>query len=136
MSSYDLEKVNTAIADTLSGNGSFDDLRRLQASKADILDRMHFDSIQTIKDEISALEGQRLVDYAAEKELQSKLEAAAFEVDKQAAVLQQSRENHGTLNGLIFLKKTALDVNREAIRDKKAELNSLIQNKINEVTND
>jgi hypothetical protein len=134
--SYDLEKINKQIESVLAGNGSFDDLRTLEASRRDILDRQHFDRIQTIKDEISALEGQRLVDVAAEKELQSKLESASYEVDKQAAVLQTAREAHGTLNGLIFLKKTALDVGREAIRDKKAELNSLIQSKINEVTND
>jgi protein-arginine kinase activator protein McsA len=132
MSSYDLEKVNTAIADTLSGNGSFDDLRRLQASKADIIDRMHFDSIQTIKDEIAALEAQRLTDSATEKELQSALSQAADELDKQASILQTARENHGTLNGLIFLKATALQVNRESINEKKAELSDLIKNKITE----
>jgi hypothetical protein len=134
--SYDLEKINKQIESVLAGNGSFDDLRTLEASRRDILDRQHFDSIQLLKAAIQALEGQRLVDVAAEKELQSNLESASIEVDRQAAILQQARESHGTLNGLIFLKKTALDVGREAIRDKKAELNSLIQNKINEVTND
>jgi hypothetical protein len=134
--SYALETINKQIESVLAGNGSFDDLRTLEASRRDILDRQHFDSIQSLKAAIQALEGQRLVDVEAEKALQSQLESASIEVDKQAAVLQTAREAHGTLNGLIFLKKTALDVGREAIRDKKAELNFLILNKINEVTND
>jgi hypothetical protein len=130
--SYQIEKINSAIAECLSGSGNFDDLRQLQAQKADIIDRMHFDRIQTIKDEIAALEAQRLTDSATEKALQSDLEAAAYEVDRQAAILQEKRENHGTLNGLIFLKATALQVNRESINEKKAELSELIADKITE----
>jgi excinuclease UvrABC nuclease subunit len=131
--SYDLEKINKSIADCLSGNGDFDLLRTLQAQKSDIIDRMHFDRIQTIKDEIAALEAQRLTDSATEKALQSDLEAAAYEVDRQAAILQTARENHGTLNGLMFLKATALQVNRESINEKKAELNDLIKNKLEQI---
>jgi hypothetical protein len=130
--SYDLEQINKQIESCLAGEGSFDLLRTLQAQKADILDVEYFQKVQALKAEISALEGQRLTDYAAEKELQSALESASFEVDKQAAILQQAREAHGTLNGLIFLKATALQVNRESINEKKAELNELIKNKITE----
>jgi hypothetical protein len=133
--SYQIEKINSAIAECLSGSGNFDDLRQLQAQKADIIDRMHFDRIQTIKDEIAALEAQRLTDSATEKALQSDLEAAAYEVDRQAAILQEKRENHGTLNGLIFLKATALQVNRESINEKKAELSELIANKLRSKSN-
>ncbi len=130
--SYDLEKINKQIESCLAGEGSFDLLRTLQAQKSDIIDRMHFDRIQTIKDEIAALEAQRLTDSATEKALQSDLEAAAYEVDRQAAILQTARENHGTLNGLMFLKATALQVNRESINEKKVELQNLIRNKITE----
>ncbi len=130
--SYELEKINKSIAECLSGSGNYDDLKRLRAEKAEVEEKAYFDAVQSLKVEIEALEAQRLTDYATEKELQSSLEAAAYEVDRQAAALQEARESHGTLNGLIFLKKTALDVNREEIRDKKAELNDLIKNKITE----
>ncbi len=130
--SYQIEKINSAIAECLSGSGNLDDLRRLQAQKADILDRQHFASVESLRVEIAALQAQRLTDSATEKALQSQLEAAAYEVDKQAEILQTARENHGTLNGLIFLKANALQVNRESINEKKAELNDLIKNKITE----
>jgi vacuolar-type H+-ATPase subunit I/STV1 len=130
--SYELEKINSAIAECLSGSGNYEDLKLLRAEKAEIEEKAYFDSIQSLKAAIQALEAQRIADYDAEKVLQSQLEAAAYEVDEQAAILQEKRENHGTLNGLIFLKKTALDVSREEIRDKRVELQNLIRNKITE----
>ncbi len=130
--SYELEKINSAIAECLSGSGNYEDLKLLRAEKAEIEEKAYFDSVQSLKAEIAALEAQRITDFDAEKALQSQLEAAAYEVDKQAAILQEKRENHGTLNGLIFLKATALQVNRESINEKKAELNELIKNKITE----
>jgi hypothetical protein len=130
--SYDLEKINKSIADCLSGNGDFDLLRELQASKADIIDRMHFDRIQTIKDEISALQAQRLVDVETQKALEFDLTNSAMEVDRIAGILQQAREAHADINGRLLLMKFGFDNNRLTTNEKKAELNDLIKNKITE----
>lgn len=131
--SYQLDKINEQIADCLSGSGGFDDLRRLQAEKADSLDREHFDKVQSLKDEIRALEAQRAADVETEKALQLDLQIAALEVDKQSEILLSAREAHADLNGQIFLKKISIDSNRKAINEKSAELNSLIKSKIAEV---
>jgi vacuolar-type H+-ATPase subunit I/STV1 len=130
--SYDLEKINKSIAECLSGSGTYEDLQRFRAEKTDILDREHFDKVQAVKDEISALEAQRQTDNATEKALQLDLEIAALEVDKQAEILLSAREAHGEINGKLFLLRISDDSNKQAIKEKKAELDTLIQNKITE----
>ncbi len=130
--SYDLEKINKQIESCLAGEGSFDLLRQLQAQKADILDRMHFDRIQTIKAEISTLQAQRLADVETQKVLELDLQIASKEVDKQAGILQQFRETHADINGRLLLMKFGFDNNRLTTNEKKAELSGLIANKITE----
>jgi hypothetical protein len=130
--SYELEKINKQIESCLAGEGSFDLLRTLQAQKADILDRMHFDRIQEIKDEIRALESQRQADVETQKALEVDLSIAAMEVDRQAGILQQAREQHADINGRLLLMKFGFDNNRLTTNEKKAELNDLIKNKITE----
>lgn len=128
--SYDLEKVNKQIESVLSGNGSFDDLRALQAEKADILDRRHLDNVRALQAEIEALKAQRVADFRAEETLQSQLEAAALEVDRQAEILLQAREAHGEINGKLFLLRISDDGNKQAIKEKQAELALTIDKKL------
>jgi hypothetical protein len=130
--SYDLEKINKQIESCLAGEGSFDLLRMLQAQKADILDREHFDHVQMIKDEISALQVQRQADVETQKALELDLSKAALVVDRQAGILQQAREVHADINGRLLLMKFGFDNNRITTNEKKAELNELIKNKITE----
>ncbi len=130
--SYDLEKINEAIAECLSGSGTYEDLQRFRAEKAEIEERAYFDRIQTIKDEIAALQAQRLTDSATEKALEFDLTNAAMEVDRQAGILQEKREIHADINGRLLLMKFGFDNNRLTTNEKKAELNDLIKNKITE----
>jgi multidrug efflux pump subunit AcrA (membrane-fusion protein) len=134
--SYALETVNKQIAECLSGSGNFEDLKLLRAEKADIEEKAYFDSVQSLKAEIQALQAQRLADVETQKALELDLSIAALEVDRQAGILQQVREVHADINGRLLLMKFGFDNNRLTTNEKKAELNSLIQNKINEVTND
>ncbi len=134
--SYALETVNKQIAECLSGSGNFEDLKLLRAEKADIEEKAYFDSVQSLKAEIQALQAQRLADVETQKALELDLSIAVLEVDRQAGILQQVREVHADINGRLLLMKFGFDNNRLTTNEKKAELNSLIQNKINEVTND
>jgi DNA gyrase/topoisomerase IV subunit A len=133
--SYDLEKINKQIESCLAGEGSFDLLRMLQAQKADILDREHFDRIQTKKDEILALQAQRLADVETQKVLEFDLTNSAMEVDRIAGILQQAREVHADINGRLLLMKFGFDNNRLTTNEKKAELDDLIKTKINGANN-
>jgi hypothetical protein len=133
--SYDLEKINKQIESCLAGEGSFDLLRMLQAQKADILDREYFNRIQTIKDEISALQAQRQADVETQKALELDLTNSAMEVDRQAGILQEKREIHADINGRLLLMKFGFDNNRLTTNEKKAELSELIANKINGANN-
>jgi hypothetical protein len=130
--SYDLEKINEAIVECLSGSGTYEDLQRFRAEKAEIEERAYFDRIQTIKDEIAALQAQRLTDSATEKALEFDLTNAAMEVDRQAGILQEKREIHADINGRLLLMKFGFDNNRLTTNEKKVELQNLIRNKITE----
>jgi hypothetical protein len=129
---YALETINKSIAECLSGSGTYQDLQRFRAEKAEIEERAYFDRIQTIKDEISALEAQRQVDVETQKALELDLSIAALEVDRQAGILQEAREAHADINGRLLLMKFGFDNNRLTTNEKKAELNELIKNKITE----
>jgi hypothetical protein len=129
---YALETINKSIAECLSGSGTYQDLQRFRAEKAEIEERAYFDRIQTIKDEISALEAQRQVDVETQKALELDLSIAALEVDRQAGILQEAREAHADINGRLLLMKFGFDNNRLTTNEKKAELNDLIKNKITE----
>jgi hypothetical protein len=129
---YALETINKSIAECLSGSGTYQDLQRFRAEKAEIEERAYFDRIQTIKDEISALEAQRQVDVETQKALELGLSIAALEVDRQAGILQEAREAHADINGRLLLMKFGFDNNRLTTNEKKAELNELIKNKITE----
>jgi hypothetical protein len=130
--SYDLEKINKSIAECLSGSGTYEDLQRFRAEKAEIEERAYFDRIQTIKAEISALQAQRLADVETQKVLELDLQIASKELDKQAGILQEKREIHADINGRLLLMKFGFDNNRLTTNEKKAELNDLIKNKITE----
>jgi hypothetical protein len=130
--SYELEKINSAIAECLSGSGKYEDLKLLRAEKADIEEKAYFDSVQSLKAEISALQAQRLVDVETQKALELDLTNAAIEVDRQAGILQQVREAYADINGRLLLMKFGFDNNRLTTNEKKAELNELIKNKITE----
>ncbi len=130
--SYELEKINSAIAECLSGSGNYEDLKLLRAEKADIEEKAYFDSVQSLKAEISALQAQRLVDVETQKALELDLTNAAIEVDRQAGILQQVREAYADINGRLLLMKFGFDNNRLTTNEKKAELNELIKNKITE----
>lgn len=127
----ELEKLDKQIADCLSGSGDFNDLRRLQAQKADILDRDHFDTLQTIKDEIAALEAQRLTDFETEKALQFRLQDAAIEIDRQSEILFKARQAHAVIEGDLFFKRTAIENAKATVREKQVELAKLIDKKLN-----
>jgi hypothetical protein len=129
---YALETINKSIAECLSGSGTYQDLQRFRAEKAEIEERAYFDRIQTIKGEISALEVQRQVDVETQKALELDLSIAALEVDRQAGILQEAREAHADINGRLLLMKFGFDNNRLTTNEKKAELNELIKNKITE----
>jgi hypothetical protein len=130
--SYELEKINSAIAECLSGSGNYEDLKLLRAEKADIEEKAYFDSVQSLKAEISALQAQRLADVETQKALELDLSKAALEVDRRAGILQQARETHADINGRLLLMKFGFDNNRLTTNEKKAELNELIKNKITE----
>jgi fructose-1,6-bisphosphatase len=130
--SYDLEKINKSIAECLSGSGTYEDLKLLRAEKAAIEEKSYFDSIQSLKAEIQALQAQRLADVETQKALELDLSIAALEVDRQAGILQQARESHADINGRLLLMKFGFDNNRLTTNEKKAELNDLIKNKITE----
>ncbi len=130
--SYELEKINSAIAECLSGSGNYEDLKLLRAEKADIEEKAYFNSVQSLKAEIQALQAQRVADSATQKALELDLSIAALEVDKQAGILQQAREAHADINGRLLLMKFGFDNNRITTNEKKAELNELIKNKITE----
>ncbi len=135
MSSYAIETVNKQIAECLSGSGNYEDLKLLRAEKAEIEERAYFDHIQEIKDEIQALQAQRVADSATQKALELDLSIAALEVDRQAGILQQAREAHADINGRLLLMKFGFDNNRLTTNEKKAELSELIANKINGANN-
>jgi hypothetical protein len=130
--SYDLEKINKSIAECLSGSGTYEDLKLLRAEKAAIEEKSYFDSIQSLKAEIQALQAQRLADVETQKALELDLSIAALEVDRQAGILQEAREAHADINGRLLLMKFGFDNNRLTTNEKKAELNELIKNKITE----
>jgi hypothetical protein len=133
--SYDLEQINKQIESCLAGEGSFDLLRQLQAQKADILDRQHFDSIQTIKAAIQALEAQLVTDYEAATELQTSLEKSALVIEEKAEMLLKARQDYAIIETDLFFKRTAIENNKMAAKEKKAELSELIANKINGANN-
>ncbi len=133
--SYQIEKINSAIAECLSGSGNYEDLKRLRAEKADIEEKSYFDSVQSLKAAIQALQAQRLVDVETQKALEFDLSIAALEVDKQAGILQQAREIHVDINGRLLLMKFGFDNNRLTTNEKKAELNELIKTKIDGANN-
>jgi hypothetical protein len=116
----------------LSGSGNYEDLKLLRAEKADIEEKSYFDSVQSLKPEIQALQAQRVADSATQKALELDLSKAALEVDRQAGILQQAREAHADINGRLLLMKFGFDNNRLTTNEKKAELSELIANKITE----
>ncbi len=130
--SYQIEKINSAIAECLSGSGNYEDLKLLRAEKAEIEEKAYFDSVQSLKAEISALQAQRLADVETQKALELDLTNSAMEVDRIAGILQQAREAHADINGRLLLMKFGFDNNRLTTNEKKAELNDLIKNKITE----
>jgi hypothetical protein len=130
--SYQLTKINEAIAECLTGSGTYEDLQRFRAEKAEIEEKSYFDSVQSLKAEISALQAQRLVDVETQKVLELDLQIASKEVDKQAGILQQFRETHADINGRLLLMKFGFDNNRLTTNEKKAELSELIASKITE----
>jgi hypothetical protein len=130
--SYELEKINSAIAECLSGSGNYEDLKLLRAEKADIEEKAYFDSVQSLKAEIQALQAQRLVDVETQKALEFDLTNSAMEVDRIAGILQQAREVHADINGRLLLMKFGFDNNRLTTNEKKVELQNLIRNKITE----
>jgi hypothetical protein len=131
--SYDLEKINSAIAECLSGSGNYEDLKLLRAEKAEIEEKAYFDLIQSLKTEISALQAQRLADVETQKVLELDLQIASKELDKQAGILQEKREIHADINGRLLLMKFGFDNNRLTTNEKKAELNDLIKNKVEQI---
>jgi hypothetical protein len=133
--SYQLTKINEAIAECLSGSGNYEDLKLLRAEKADIEEKAYFDSVQSLKAEISALQAQRQADVETQKALELDLTNSAMEVDRQAGILQQVREAHADINGRLLLMKFGFDNNRLTTNEKKAELSELIANKINGANN-
>jgi hypothetical protein len=133
--SYQIEKINSAIAECLSGSGNYEDLKLLRAEKADIEEKAYFDSVQSLKAEISTLQAQRLADVETQKALELDLTNSAMEVDRQAGILQQVREAHADINGRLLLMKFGFDNNRITTNEKKAELSELIANKINGANN-
>ncbi len=133
--SYQIEKINSAIAECLSGSGNYEDLKLLRAEKADIEEKAYFNSVQSLKAEIQALQAQRLVDVETQKALEFDLTNSAMEVDRQAGILQQAREAHADINGRLLLMKFGFDNNRITTNEKKAELSELIANKINGANN-
>jgi hypothetical protein len=135
MSSYAIETVNKQIAECLSGSGNYEDLKLLRAEKADIEEKAYFDSVQSLKAEISALQAQRLADVETQKALELDLTNSAMEVDRIAGILQQAREAHADINGRLLLMKFGFDNNRITTNEKKAELSELIANKINGANN-
>jgi hypothetical protein len=133
--SYQIEKINSAIAECLSGSGNYEDLKLLRAEKAEIEEKSYFDSVQSLKAEIQALQAQRVADSATQKALEFDLTNSAMEVDRQAGILQQVREAHADINGRLLLMKFGFDNNRLTTNEKKAELSELIANKINGANN-
>ncbi len=129
---YALETINKSIAECLSGSGTYEDLKLLRAEKAAIEEKAYFDSVQSLKAEIRALQAQRLVDVETQKALELDLSIAVLEVDRQAGILQEAREAHADINGRLLLMKFGFDNNRLTTNEKKAELNELIKNKITE----
>jgi hypothetical protein len=130
--SYALETVNKQITECLSGSGNYEDLKLLRAEKADIEEKAYFDSVQSLKAAIQALQAQRLVDVETQKALEFDLTNSAMEVDRIAGILQEARERHADINGRLLLMKFGFDNNRLTTNEKKAELNELIKNKITE----
>ncbi len=130
-----MTKINEAIAECLSGSGNYEDLKLLRAEKADIEEKAYFDSVQSLKAEISALQAQRQADVETQKALELDLTNSAMEVDRQAGILQQVREAHADINGRLLLMKFGFDNNRLTTNEKKAELSELIANKINGANN-
>jgi hypothetical protein len=129
---YAVETINKSIAECLSGSGTYEDLKLLRAEKAAIEEKAYFDSVQSLKAEIRALQAQRLVDVETQKALELDLSIAVLEVDRQAGILQEAREAHADINGRLLLMKFGFDNNRLTTNEKKAELNELIKNKITE----
>lgn len=130
--SYELEQINQKIESVLSGNGSFDDLRTLEAQKRDILDRMHFDSIRELKDEIDRLESEQTTIRETIDRLEADKRELALDVEVAALKTQQIREQHGEVSSRAYLKHIALDDNRKAIITLRNNLETLIKNKIEE----
>ena len=127
-----IEKLDEQIADCLAGNGTFDDLQRLKAEKAVLIDRRHFDNLQSLKQQIRSLEAQRVIDYDDLNGLQSELQAASLVVDEKAGILLEARREFAELEGKIYFKREAIDQNKTTIKEKKAELENLISEKITE----
>jgi hypothetical protein len=131
--SYDLEKINSAIAECLTSGNSYDDLKRLQSEKADLIDREYFASVESLRAEIAALQAQRQADVETQKALELDLTNSAMEVDRIAGILQQAREIHADINGRLLLMKFGFDNNRLTTNEKKAELSELIKNKVEQI---
>jgi hypothetical protein len=131
--SYALETINKQIAECLSGSGNYEDLKLLRAEKAEIEEKAYFDSIQSLKAAIQSLQAQRLVDVETQKALEFDLQIASKEVDRQAGILQQAREAHADINGRLLLMKFGFDNNRLTTNEKKAELQNLIKNKVEQI---
>ena len=129
--SYDIEKLDNQIAECLK-DGTFDDLQRLKAEKAVLIDRRHFDNLQSLKQQIRSLEAQRVIDYDDLNGLQSELQAASLVVDEKAGILLEARREFAELEGKIYFKREAIDQNKTTIKEKKAELENLISEKITE----
>jgi uncharacterized coiled-coil DUF342 family protein len=132
MTSIALETINSQIAECLSGNGDFETLRSLEAQKKDVLDREHFERVQTIKAEIEDLEAQQVINRERVAELDVDRQLFAAQMNKLSLEIESLQENYSDCNGKIYLANSAIDTNRKAINEKKSELANLIQTKIKE----
>lgn len=133
MSSYDIEKLDEQIAECLSGNGDFDLLQRLKAEKAELQEKAYFDSIQSLKQQIQALEAQRITDYGELNELQSEFQSNSKILDERAAALLEVRQARAEIEAKIYFKQTAIDGNKSDVKEKKIELGNLIKSRMEQV---
>jgi chromosome segregation ATPase len=133
---YDLQQLNEQIADTLSGNGDFEQLKRLEAQKRDILHRRHFERLGELREQIKQLRAERETAFLVRDDLQADLTESGNKINAIRAELESVEAGHRETTARLFYLDSTIDGNRKTIAEIERELDRTIKNKIKDVTTD
>lgn len=121
------------IADCVSGAGNFEDLKRLQAEKAELEQKAYFDTVSSIRTEISALQAERMASRETVADLEREKQELSLDEDIINLRLQSIREQHAQRNAELYIQRLADDSARKSIFEKQNTLESLIKSQMERI---